>query len=109
MTRPEDLPYTISHRENLGEVPGLRVQIMGLAAGEQVPWHWHSEVDDTFVCMEGPMVVETRAPAAVHDLMPGERVTVPVKTAHLVRGKDGGPCKFVLIQGIGAHDFHPVG
>lgn len=109
MTKPEDLPYTIQARELIGEVDGLRVQIMALGPGETVPWHWHSEVDDTFVCMEGPMIVETRAPGQVHELGPGERLTVPVKTAHEVRGKDGGACKFVLVQGIGEHDFHPVG
>src|SRR5690606_11970299 len=98
-----------SGREMIAEVPGLRVHTMALAPGEGVPWHWHSEVDDTFICMEGPMVVETRAPRAVHELRPGERLTVPVKTAHTVHGKDGGACKFLLIQGIGEHDWHPVG
>lgn len=109
MTKPEDLPYTIQARELIAEVNGLRVQIMTLAPGECVPWHWHSKVDDTFICMDGPMVVETKAPAAVHELMPGERLTVPVKTAHEVRGKNGAGCRFTIIQGIGEHDFHPVG
>ncbi|MEQ8807137.1 MAG: cupin domain-containing protein [Rhodospirillales bacterium] len=109
MTKPEDLPYTIQDRELIGEVNGLRVQIMELGPGECVPWHWHSVVDDTFVCMEGPMIVETRAPRQTHELMPGDRLTVPVKTAHEVHGKDGAGCKFMLVQGIGEHDFHPVG
>ena len=39
MTKPEDLPYTIQDRELIGEVNGLRVQIMELGPGECVPWH----------------------------------------------------------------------
>ena len=43
-----------------------------LAAGQEVPWHWHSNVIDRFFCMQGPMVIETRAPREVFTLSPGE-------------------------------------
>ena len=109
MTKPEDLPYALSGRETIGETGGLRVQILTLAPGECVPWHWHSQVTDTFVCMDGPMVVETRAPSAVHELAPGQRLDVPPKTAHEVRGLNGQGCRFLIVQGMGEHDFHPVG
>jgi hypothetical protein len=55
------------------------------------------------------MVVETRAPHAVQLLQPGERCAVAPKTAHFVHGKDDGPCKFMLVQGVGVYDFNPVG
>jgi hypothetical protein len=54
------------------------------------------------------MVVETRAPAAMHELMDGQRCEVPPKTAHDVHGKDGGPCKF-MIPGVGDYDNVAVG
>ena len=56
------MSYPLENRELVAEAPGLRMQILTLAAGQEVPWHWHSEVTDTFWCMEGPMVIETRAP-----------------------------------------------
>src|SRR5262249_7178954 len=31
------------------------------------------------------------------------------KTAHCVHGKDGGPCRYMLVQGVGVYDFMPVG
>jgi quercetin dioxygenase-like cupin family protein len=43
---------------------------LSLAAGQCVPWHYHSEISDSFVCLEGPMVVETRAPRHVYRLVP---------------------------------------
>ena len=101
--------YEIARRETVAEGADLRVQALTLAAGQAVPWHFHSEITDSFVGLEGRTVVETRAPRATHVLAPGERCTVGPKTAHTVHGEDGGPCTFLVIQGVGIYDFHPVG
>jgi quercetin dioxygenase-like cupin family protein len=108
MTDAKDLPYSISAREMLAETADLRVQILTLAAGECIPWHYHTEVADTFVCLDGPMVVITKNPDTEHELNPGETCKVPVRKAHKVTGKAGGPCRFVIVQGIGRHDFLPI-
>jgi quercetin dioxygenase-like cupin family protein len=79
--------YTIAGCELVAEGADLRVQVLSLAAGQCVPWHYHSEISDSFVCLEGPMVVETRAPRHVYRLLPGERCAVPPKTAHYVHGE----------------------
>jgi hypothetical protein len=34
---------------------------------------------------------------------------VPPKTAHYVRGENDGPCRFLIVQGVGVYDFVPVG
>ena len=101
--------YIIAGRELVAEGADLRVQVLSLAAGQCVPWHYHSEISDNFVCLEGPMVVETRAPRHTYQLLPGERCAVPPKTAHYVHGEADGPCKFVIVQGVGVYDFVPVG
>src|SRR6516162_6272552 len=54
--------YTIAGHELVAEGADLREQVLTLAAGQCVPWHYHTEISDSFVCLEGPMVVETRAP-----------------------------------------------
>ena len=101
--------YEIAGREVVAEGADLRVSVLTLAAGQCVPWHYHSEVSDSFVCLEGPMVVETRAPRRSYLLQPGQRCAVPPKTAHYVQGEGGGPCQFLIIQGVGVYDFVPVG
>jgi len=101
--------YEIAGHEILAETPELRMVVLTLAAGQEVPWHWHSNVIDNVICLEGPMVVETRAPRERFDLEAGERCAVPAKRAHRASGKDGGPCKFAILQGLGAYDFNPVG
>ena len=39
----------------------MRAVVLSLAAGQSVPWHYHSDITDSFVCLVGPVVVETRA------------------------------------------------
>jgi quercetin dioxygenase-like cupin family protein len=101
--------YTVEHREMVAETADLRMVVLTLAPGQEVPWHWHSNVVDHFICLEGPMVVETRAPRETFELMAGQRCAVPARRAHHVSGKGGGACKFALLQGIGRYDFNPVG
>lgn len=108
MTKPEDLPYAPSHRRMIAETAGLRVQILTLERGKEVPWHYHTEVTDTFICLDGPMVVQMKAPNADRELLAGETLDVPARTPHRVIGKDGGRCRFVIVQGIGEHDFITV-
>jgi len=108
-TASKKLSYEVAGYETWAETPELRMVVLTLAAGQEVPWHWHSNVSDTFFCMQGPMVIETRAPRAAVELKPGDTHVVPAKRAHRVTGKDMGPCKFGVLQGIGRYDFNPVG
>ncbi len=99
----------IAGREVVMEGRDMRATILTLAAGQCIPWHYHSEITDKFVCLDGPMVVETRAPRATHVLLPGQRCEVSPKTAHYVHGKDDGPCRFLILQGVGVYDNVAVG
>jgi quercetin dioxygenase-like cupin family protein len=101
--------YEIADRELVAEGTDLRVQVLTLAAGQCVPWHYHSEITDSFFCLEGPMVVETRAPRNKYLLTTSQRCVVPPRTAHYVHGQADGPCKFLIVQGVGVYDFVAVG
>ena len=101
--------FEIASHEMIAEGADMQAQVLTLAAGQCIPWHYHNEIADTMICLEGSVVVETRAPRQEYLLAPGERCSVPPKTAHYVHGKDGGPCKFLNIQGVGVYDFMPVG
>jgi len=101
-------PYEVEDREMVAETPDLRVVILTLGPGHFVPWHFHSNVTDTFFCLEGPMVVTTQGGRTKTELAAGERYAVPPRTAHHVGGKDGGRCKFAIVQGIGTYDYVPV-
>lgn len=100
--------YEIERRDLVAEATGLRVQILTVGSGQCVPWHRHSRITDTFVCLEGPMAIETREPDETTILNPGETYAVPPLQAHRVSGKDEGPCKFLIVQGVGEYDFVEV-
>ncbi len=109
LSSSEERPYSVQKVETALESADLQVRLFTLAAGEVIPWHYHSNVADVFVGLEGVVLVETRAPRGRHTLRPGEHCHVPAKTAHQVSGLDGAPCRFALTQGVGAYDFVPVG
>lgn len=108
-TRPWESHYEVERTRIVAEVPGLRVLEITLAPGQCVPWHWHSEVRDTFFCLEGAMTVETRAPRGEHPLGPGDECAVEPRTAHIVRNAGECRCRFTVVQGPGAYDYNPVG
>jgi quercetin dioxygenase-like cupin family protein len=108
MTDSKDALYTIEDRRLIAETPDLRVQILTLAKAEEVPWHYHTAVTDTFVCLEGPMVVQTRSADGKHELQAGDSCSVSPNTPHQVAGRNGGRCRFVIVQGVGPYDYIPV-
>ena len=46
----------------------MRVQILTLGSGPEVPWHSHTAVTDTFTCLGGLVVVKTLDVAGGHEL-----------------------------------------
>jgi quercetin dioxygenase-like cupin family protein len=99
----------IAGYETVMEGADMRAVVLTLDQGQCVPWHYHSTITDAFVCLKGPMVVETRAPRMTHVLHAGERCAVPPMTAHYVHGLDDGPCAFMVLQGAGEYDNVLVG
>ena len=87
----------------------MRVQILTLTRGQSIPWHYHSEITDYFVCLEGTLIVETKAPRNEYLLKAGDRCSVPPMNAHYVHGLDMSAAKFMILQGVGVYDNIPVG
>lgn len=100
--------YAIENRELVAQTHGLRVQVLTIGPRQRVPWHRHTRITDTFFCLEGPMVVETRRPNDVHELRTGDHLSVPPERAHTVYAQGGGRCKFVIVQGVGIYDYVPL-
>ena len=59
MTAPSEATYVIGDRQWIIETPDVHVQILTLGSGQEVPWHSHTAVTDTFTCLGGLMVVKT--------------------------------------------------
>jgi len=101
--------YAVQATEIVAETPDLRVLVITLAPDEIIPWHFHSTITDTFFCLEGELEVEARAPRATFRLKPGERCAITPKWAHIVRNAGPETCRYLIVQGLGAYDYIPVG
>lgn len=100
--------YTVSERETILSTPDVRVQILGLAKDQVIPWHKHTIVDDTFICLEGITEIQIALDQPFVQLKPGERYVVKAGIGHAVRDARGTGTRFVLLQATGKHDFVPL-
>lgn len=70
-----------------------------------VPWHVHSEITDTFFCLEGVGRIQLRGPDEEIRLAVGQRYDVTPGREHRVSSADGARCRMILVQGVGKADF----
>ena len=47
-----DVPYVVEERTIVAETEDLAVKVFTLAPGQEVPWHYHNNIIDTFYCLE---------------------------------------------------------
>jgi quercetin dioxygenase-like cupin family protein len=86
----------------------VRVSHLVLAPGEEVPWHLHSEVCDTFYVLRGPITIYTGEPDATTVINTGEILQTRERQPHRVVNTSDREVSFVLIQGVGEYDFQPL-
>ena len=101
--------YEVERRQRHAERPGFRISELTLSPTQQVPWHYHSRIQDTFYVLEGRIRVFLREPKEEVVLGPGETLAVPPRRPHLVVNGGDHSATFLILQGIGAYDFVPLG
>ena len=84
------------------------VQERTLAPGQVIPWHYHTVIKDITYCLEGTVQIDMLGPTECVLLKVGESHEVPVNRPHHISPHGDSPCRFLLIQGVGAYDRHPV-
>ena len=76
--------YEVEHRAYHAARPGFRINELTLAAKQQVPWHYHNNIADTFYVLEGAIRIFLQQPKEEVRLAVGETYTVPARRPHLV-------------------------
>jgi len=100
--------YPVERRARHAERPGFRINELQLSPTQKVPWHYHSNVQDTFYVLEGRIRVFMREPKEDIVLGPGETFTLAPRRPHLVTNVGEGSATFLVLQGIGEYDFVPM-
>jgi mannose-6-phosphate isomerase-like protein (cupin superfamily) len=101
--------YEVERRAYHADRPGFRISELQISPTQQVPWHYHSNVRDTFYVIEGSLRLFLRDPKEEVRLGPGDTYTVAPRRPHLVRNGGSTSATFLVLQGIGEYDFVPLG
>jgi len=86
----------------------VRVRQMFLDVGEEVPWHYHTQVVDTMYCLQGEMKLELRNPQELRLMRIGEGCEISVGRPHRISVPGDAPVSYLLIQGVGEYDFQKI-
>ena len=100
--------YEVERRAFHVQRPGFRINELQISPKQQVPWHFHSNVRDTFYVLAGNIRVFLREPKEEVRLGPGESYTVEPRRPHLVVNGGETSATFLVLQGIGEYDFVPL-
>ena len=100
--------YEVERRVHHAERPGFRINELQISPTQKVPWHYHSNIQDTFYVLEGRIRVFLRDPKEEVRLGPGNTYSVPPRRPHLVVNGSDVSATFLVLQGIGEYDFVPL-
>jgi quercetin dioxygenase-like cupin family protein len=100
--------YEVERRQYYAERPGFRIAELQIGPTQQVPWHYHSNVQDTFYVVAGKLRILLRDPKESVELAQGQTYAVPPGRPHLVTNAGDGSAVFLVLQGIGEYDFVPL-
>jgi quercetin dioxygenase-like cupin family protein len=100
--------YDVERRAEHAARPGFRISEIQLSPTQQVPWHYHNNVQDTFYVLDGNLRLFLREPKEEVRLAPGETYSVKARRPHLVVNGGSGSVTFLVLQGIGEYDFVPL-
>ena len=87
--------------------PGFRIAELQLSASQKVPWHSHTNVQDTFYVLHGRLRIFLQDPKEDVRLAPGETYAVPARRPHLVTNAGEESVVFLVLQ-AGEYDFIPL-
>jgi quercetin dioxygenase-like cupin family protein len=102
--QPTKANYAVKNVETVVAANDVQARIFALAAGEVIPWHFHSETTDHYFVLRGTLTVETRAPGGERALGIGDRYHLTPGNAHAISNR-GADCSFLLLQGVGRYDW----
>src|SRR4030095_1818803 len=100
--------YEVERRARRAERPGFRISELQRSPTQQMPRHYHTNIQDTFYVLEGEVRLFLREPKEDVRLKPGETYAVRPGRAHLVANSGQGSAVFLVLQGIGEYDYVPL-
>ena len=98
-------PYEVERRSHHAARPGFRISEMEIGPTQTIPWHYHTQTQDTFYVLIGAIRIFTREPKEEIRLTVGQTFSIPPGRPHLVTNAGDVSAVFLVLQGMGEHDF----
>ena len=100
--------YEVERRARHAVRPEFRITELQISPTQEVPWHYHNDIQDTFYVLTGAIRILLDNPPEEVRLMPGQTYSVPPTRPHLVKNAGDVSAVFFVLQGIGEYDFVPT-
>ena len=100
--------YEVERRALHAERPGFRISELQISPTQKVPWHYHSNVQDTFYVLQGSLRIFMQDPKEEVRLGVGDTLSVKARRPHLVTNGGEASATFLVLQGVGEYDFVPL-
>ena len=100
--------YEVERRARHAERPGFRISELQISPAQQVPWHYHTNIQDTFYVLDGELRLFLRDPKEDVRLLPGQTYAVRPGRPHLVTNPGARSATFLVLQGLGEYDYVSV-
>ncbi len=96
------------NNQEIIKTENVLVRIMKLAKDASTDWHYHTEVSDFFVCLNGVVMVESKNPDETVILHPGQLTEIKSPQVHRVKNIHDDISEYLLAQAVGTYDFIKV-
>jgi quercetin dioxygenase-like cupin family protein len=100
--------YEVERRDRHAERPGFRISELQLSPTQTVPWHFHTNISDTFYVLVGKMRLFLQDPKQEVRLGVGESFVAAAGRPHLVTNAGDSSLTFLILQGVGEYDYVPL-
>ena len=100
--------YEVERRAEHAARPGFHITELQISPTQKVPWHFHSNIQDTFYVLQGSIRIFLREPKEEVRLASGQTYSVKPRRPHLVINGGEGSATFLVLQGMGEYDFVPL-
>jgi len=100
--------YEVERRDRHAERPGFRISELQLSPTQTVPWHYHTNISDTFYVLEGEMRLFLQQPKEEVRLSVGQSCVAAAGRPHLVTNAGKTSLTFLILQGVGEYDYVPL-
>lgn len=91
--------------EILLETENVLVRRMSLAPHEIAPLHFHTQVHEHVVCLNGKIAVKMKNDNFETVLLPGQSIYIPPARAHQIKNMIDSVSQYLLTQSGGTYDF----